>query len=58
MEAMAETGSAKVRSISSCVMPQSASYRASMLMSFGWLNPLNTLTCENFVTPVSSTNCR
>ena len=29
-----------------------------MLMSFGWLKPLNTLTCENFVTPVSSTNCR
>ena len=29
-----------------------------MLISAGWLNPLNTLTCENFVTPVSSTNCK
>ena len=29
-----------------------------MLMSKGWLKPLNTLTCENLVTPVSSTNCK
>ncbi len=27
-------------------------------MSFGWLKPLNTLTCENLVTPVNNTNCK
>ena len=27
-----------------------------VLMSSGWLKPLNTLTCENLVTPVNSTN--
>ena len=28
------------------------------LGSSGWLKPLKTLTCENLVTPVSSTNCK
>ena len=43
------------RSISSFVMPHSASYLGLMLMSSGWLKPLNTLTCGNLVTPVTRT---
>ena len=29
-----------------------------MLISVDWLKPLNTLTCENLVPPVSNTNSR
>ena len=51
-------GSANCTCSSSSVMPQSASYLSNMLMSLGWLNPLNTLTCENLVTPVRNTKRR
>ena len=31
-------------------------YDRLIFSSAGWLKPLNTLTCENLVTPVNSTN--